>query len=92
MAHYIISYDLHRERSYGPVWSLLESLGAVRLLESLWVVTSPYGVGDLREAIRQAMDQDDAVAVVELKPGSEWASFNARQPGVDWLTQNIRRY
>ena len=32
MAHFIISYDLHHERHYQPVWNLLESWGAVRLL------------------------------------------------------------
>lgn len=45
MAHYIISYDLHKQRTYEPVWKALESWGAVRLLESLWVVTLNNGAG-----------------------------------------------
>ena len=36
MAHFIVSYDLHNQRNYKPVWDRLESWGAVRLLESLW--------------------------------------------------------
>jgi hypothetical protein len=92
MAHYIISYDLHKQRTYEPVWRLLEGWGAVRLLESLWVVTLSSTVGAVRQAVTNAADSDDAVAVIELKAGSEWASLRAKQAGVDWLTSNIRRY
>jgi len=38
------------------------------------------------------MDADDSVAVIELKPGSEWAALRARELGTDWLTQNIQSY
>lgn len=92
MAHFIISYDLHYQRHYQPVWDLLKSWGAVRLLESLWVVTRNDSVGTLRDALKNVADSDDSVAVIELKPGSEWASQNARQEGIDWLSRNIRRY
>jgi hypothetical protein len=92
MAHFIISYDLHSQRTYPPVWQLLESWGATRLLESLWVVTIATTSGDLRDALLRVVDSDDSVAVIELKPNSQWSTRGARQAGVDWLTQNIRRY
>ncbi len=92
MAHYVISYDLHKARNYQPVWNALASWGAVRLLESLWVVTLADSVGTVREALKALVDADDSIAVIELKAGSDWATFNARQAGVDWLTSNIRRY
>lgn len=92
MAHHLISYDLHNQRHYQPVWDLLESWGAVRLLESLWVVTRNDSVGTLRDALKKVADSDDSFAVIELKPGSEWATQNGRPGGVDWLTRNIRRY
>jgi len=92
MNFYLISYDLHHARHYQPVWNMLESWGAVRLLESLWLVSRSERVGVLREALQNVVDSDDSIAVVELKPGSEWATFNARKPGTDWLTGNIKRY
>lgn len=92
MAHYVISYDLHKQRTYEPVWTLLEGWGAVRLLESLWLLTINAGAGAVREALQGAADSDDSVAVIELKLGSEWSSIRAKQAGVDWLTTNIKRY
>ena len=89
MAHFIISYDLHKQRNYQPVWDLLESWGAVRLLESLWVVTLPNKASHIRDAVKDAADDDDSVAVVELKAGSGWAASKAKKEGVAWLRQNI---
>jgi hypothetical protein len=92
MTHYLISYDLHNQRHYDPVWELLGSWGAVRLLESLWLVTRNETIGATRESLSGAMDEDDAVIVIELKSGSQWASRNARSPGTDWLTAKLQRY
>lgn len=89
MAHFIISYDLHNQRTYQPVWNLLEKWGAVRLLESLWVVTLGNTAAEVRDALNQVIDNDDSVALVELKTGSGWATMRARQPGIAWLKRNI---
>jgi hypothetical protein len=89
MAHYIASYDLHNQRHYQPVWNELESMGATRLLESLWVLTSALTASQIRDRIAKAADSDDSVAVIELKPGSYWGTVRARPHGVQWLQQNI---
>ena len=89
MAYYVISYDLHNQRNYKPVWDLLESWGAVRLLESLWVLTITGTANTLRDALKGVMDSDDSCAVVELKPGSYWACQRSRDAGVAWLRTNI---
>ena len=92
MAHFVISYDLHKQRTYETVWELLESWGAVRLLESLWVVSLNNTAGQVRDALNEAIDADDSTAVIELKAGSGWATMRARTAGVEWLKANIRRY
>ena len=89
MAHYIASYDLHNQRHYQPVWDALESMGATRLLESLWVLTSNQTAEQIRITIQNAADSDDSVAVIELKPGSWWATIRVRPAGLQWLKQNI---
>ena len=90
MAHYIVSYDLHNQRHYQPVWDELEEMGATRLLESLWVLTSPLSASAIRDKLKNAADSDDSVAVVELKAGSYWACSKAKDAGVSWLRQNIK--
>ena len=82
MAHYIASYDLHNQRHYQPVWSALESMGGTRLLESLWVLSINLSAAQVRDRIKAAADNDDSVAVVELKPGSDWACIRAKENGV----------
>jgi CRISPR-associated endonuclease Cas2 len=89
MAHFIVSYDLHNQRNYKPMWELLESWGATRLLESLWVVTLNNTTAEVRDALNQKIDNDDAIAVIELKSGSMWATMRARKAGVDWMKANI---
>jgi CRISPR-associated endonuclease Cas2 len=89
MAHFIISYDLHNQRSYEPVWEKLESWGATRLLESLWVGTINKTATAVRDELGAVIDDDDSVAVVELKQGSYWACTRAKTAGVEWLKRNI---
>ena len=89
MASYIVSYDLHQQRHYQPVWNLLESMAATRLLESLWVVTSALTAQQIRDALQTVIDNDDSTAVIELKPGSWWANRLAKPAGVQWLQRNI---
>lgn len=89
MAHYICSYDLHHERHYPPVWDALEKMGATRLLESLWALSTNLTAAEVRDRIKQAADNDDSIAIVELKAGSTWASTKAKTKGVNWLRQNI---
>jgi hypothetical protein len=90
MAYYVASYDLHNQRNYQPVWDALEKMRATRLLESLWVLTSGLTAEQIRDQIKNAADQDDSVAVIELKSGSWWATQDAREAGVQWLRQNIK--
>ena len=89
MGLYIASYDLHNQRTYQPVWDKLGSWGAVRLLESLWLVKSALTASEIRDALQAVADSDDSVAVVELKAGCYWSATRAKQAGVDWLKKHI---
>ena len=48
----------------------LESWGATRLLESLWVFNSDLSASQIRDELQAAADVNDAFAVLELKPGA----------------------
>lgn len=93
MGYFLVSYDLHNRRDYQPLWDYLLKLGAVRVLESLWVVElTRGGAGGLTSDIRAVIDGDDSLVVIELKPGSEWATVRAKKAGQDWLQRNVRQY
>jgi len=85
MAHFIISYDLRKQRNYQPLWDTLASWGAVRLLESLWVVTMNATAAAVRDSLRTVIDSDDGVAVMEFRAGSGWGTVGARDAGNQWF-------
>lgn len=89
MAHFIISYDLRNQRNYQPLWDTLENWGATRLLESLWVVSMNSSAPQIRDALKQVIDADDALVVIQLQSKSGWATLRALNAGVNWLKQNI---
>jgi hypothetical protein len=65
---YLISYDLRAPgKNYEPLWKALRELGALRVLESEWVVrrtdTTPMG---LATYVTQFMDDNDRLLVTEM--------------------------
>jgi hypothetical protein len=86
---YIISYDQHRDRDYTPVWTQLNSWGAKRVLESVWLLASSLTAQQIRDQLQTVTRKEDSLLVVELKPGSNWGTYQAQTPGVQWLQQNI---
>lgn len=89
MRHFMVSYDLQKLQTYTPVWDLLEGWGGVRLLESLWLVSIDRTAHQLRDALNDAVDTDDAVAVIELKSGAGWSTLRAKPAGHAWLAHRI---
>ncbi len=72
MYHYLITYDLNNEKGskidYNKLYSVLEGMGAERLLESVWLYknSKPYTVQDVHKHIASAcaLDPDDGLVVV----------------------------
>ena len=89
MAGYLVGYELQQPGGYARVRDWLAARGAVRLLESLWAMQSEDSALELRNALKEVLGEDDAVAIVEIKPGSWWACENAEAEGLDWLRRRI---
>ena len=89
MPLYIISYDLHDHRDYDGVHALMEEWGASKLLESLWLAELRGPAETIREIVLTTLDGDDSVAVIQLKPGAEWALVRTLQGGIDWLWRHL---
>ncbi|AWN35212.1 SinR [Methylobacterium radiodurans] len=90
MALFVISYDLHNQRDYPRIWQRLEELGAAKLLESLWLLDINNSTTEVRDHLKSYIDQDDSLAVIELKQGSMWATVRAMPNGINWLKQHLR--
>ena len=89
MSTYLVSYDLHNQRHYQPVWTKLQQLGGQRLLESLWIVNSQLTATQLRDAVVAVADNDDSTAVVQVAVGSNWAVMRAKPEGIAMLRQYV---
>jgi CRISPR/Cas system-associated endoribonuclease Cas2 len=90
MALYLVSYDLHVSRDYRRVIGLLERSGAVKVLESTWLLNAQGPAASIRDELRLQVDADDSLFVVELKPGSEWAGRLTKAGSAEWLRANVR--
>lgn len=89
MALYVVSYDLHKVRDYGPLIQALQGAGAIRALESFWLIDIAQTAAGLRDALRALVDDDDSLVVLELKPGSGWATRLPRPGTVEWLRAHV---
>lgn len=63
---YYVSYDLVKHKDYPKLWEALESLGAKRILESVWFFwhsnTTAVAVCD---HLKRFIDKDDRLLVIE---------------------------
>ena len=59
MAHYAISFEVRDSRHSPHIRAKLEGMGAARLLESLWVLTSPKSAPQIRDELQKMIDLDD---------------------------------
>lgn len=92
MALFLVSYDLHRQRNYQLLWNELSDKGGERVLDSLWVIELKNRAGEVRDGLKELVDQDDSVAVIEVKEGSDWSTSRSQKRGVDWLRQHLSRH
>lgn len=83
MALFVVSYDLIKRKDYPKLWEALGDLGAFRVLRSVWLVDYNTEADGLRSFLRQYIDEDDALLVIEFhkKP----AAWKCRQGTKTWL-------
>lgn len=89
MAHYAISFEVQDSRHAPHIRTKLEGMGAARLLDTLWLLTSQKSAPQIRDELQKMIDLDDALAVIELKSGSYWSCLRAKHAGVMWLKRSI---
>ena len=73
MALYFVNYDLRGQRDYPGLYEALQSLSAVKVLESVYCFRhNNTTAGALRDYFREFIDRDDGVCVTEV---AHWATY-----------------
>lgn len=76
--HYLVSYDLLRPgQNYDGLINAIKQLGGKRVLLSAWAFYSTATAVQLRDHLRQFIDQNDRLLVTGI---NGWASWNVINP------------
>ena len=75
MAKFYVAYDLDKPgQNYPNLWSELDSLGAKRIQDSVWVLASDSTSAQIRDTLQQHIDKNDRLLVVK-SAGSAWQNL-----------------
>jgi hypothetical protein len=92
MPAYLISYDLRKVRKYDALLKQLRDWSCHKLHESTWLGVLKGPAPTIRTLLRRHIDGDDRLAVLELRPGADWAltavDQQDRRSGA-WLSANV---
>lgn len=83
MAHFLITYDLIKDKDYKKLIHELKRLEAHRPALSVWFADLNNTAVEVRDHLKAFVDKDDKLVVVEFSKRP--AVFNAFTGTKDWL-------
>lgn len=89
MAQFLITYDNKSPRNYTALYRLMAGWNAVRLADSVWLANLVGPAHVVRNIVQGTMQLNDRVAVLELQPGSDWATSRVDAAASTWLATYI---
>ena len=93
MPSYLVTYDLsgpESRRDYERLYDAIKQISGAyaHLTESSWVVSSSTGPpSDIRDRLRQVMDDNDKLLVVELTGRAAWYGLTDKQS--NWIKEEL---
>lgn len=76
MKPYTVSYDLRRQRNYQNLYDALSTYPqAVRILESIWLLTTSRSAVEIRNHLSQHIDGDNRLFVAALTGEAAWSGL-----------------
>ena len=79
MAIFMIGYDLHAHRAgnYEALFSTLESIGTGYwdCLNSTWLVVSEKAAAEIRDELKQHLEDGDRLLVMRYDKDAAWLGF-----------------
>ncbi len=88
MALYYVGYDMRAE-DRAELEDVLSSWGAVSLYDGAWLLNRELSALEVRNALQAFLHDEDAAIVLELKPGSWWASEHVDRGALEWLKAHV---
>jgi len=88
MASFIVTYDAHHARNYDELYEAMAEHNGVRLAESVWGIELNNTASEVRDWMRNLLDEDDTIVVVQLKPKPSWATRRASKEATEWLKEH----
>ena len=92
MKVYQINYDLRKQRNYDELYKKIKAYGTwCRPLKSCWMIVSEKTAEQVRNDLRQAMDNDDGLLVTRLQQEAAWVNLDSDKDNsmTDWLKKYI---
>lgn len=91
MTLFVVAYDMRsKNHDYTEVYELLRVWNATRLKNSVWLLDHAASARVIRNAMKANLHDDDTVAVIELSPNGDWATWKAKPHAADWLEEKIK--
>lgn len=87
MSNFMITYDLVDQRDYQSIYDAMAEQDAVRLLESVWLISTSSSSAEIRDWLKSLTDNDDKIAVIQISGG--WATSMVDKDAVDWLKSHL---
>lgn len=89
MKAYLIGYDLNK--SGQDYTTLIEEIKKYKTwwhhLDSTWIVITESSATNIRNHLKDFIDQNDELLVVKLSSEAAWTGFNNK--GSKWLKENL---
>jgi hypothetical protein len=91
MAVYMIGYDLHPSKgeTYDELLAAIPKVGTTtwHCLDSTWLVVSEKTAAEIRNELRQHIQDDDQLLVMRYGKGAAWFGFTGECQ--QWLIDNL---
>lgn len=90
MKHYLISYDLHKERNYELIEEGIAKASNnnfTKPLATVFIVKSNLSIQLFRDVLLNYIDKDDSIFIIELSLFSKWEGFNIPVDVAKWIDE-----
>ncbi|HAV4226307.1 hypothetical protein ACSVHO_17670 [Acinetobacter nosocomialis] len=87
MAVYSVTYDLIKSKDYSRIIEGIKKVSGdnwAKPTKSQWIITSTKTSEQIRDFLKNYIDSDDVLFVIEVKP-ENWASWNIPRETLNWL-------
>lgn len=86
---YLVTYELHHDKDYQKIHEAIESLGGcIHCLRSIWFVHTGLSLTEVREILKDSIDDDDSLLIIKPSP-HEWEAMNLPLSCKSWLKHHL---